>query len=81
YCNGEVAAIDSLTKANGGYHFLVPINNVSAVKTETVTHFPHLFEGMRYHVPPIERKHYREDDAHYNNEGHKIHADFIDSLI
>lgn len=81
YCNKQIASIDSITQSIGAKHLLIVIENTNSMLHRTADKFPHLFEGMKYYPSPVEKAHYREEDGHYDNEGHKQHADFIEGLL
>lgn len=39
------------------------------------------FEGVQVHCPKLETQHYNLNDGHFNDLGHMVYAEFLDSLI
>ncbi len=81
YCNEYLHQIDSLSTANNCKHFLISINDMEPNKYGKPSQLPNMFQGLKYYNSPVERPGYNPKDYHYNNEGNKQHADFIEKLI
>lgn len=81
YCNEQLRQIDSISKVNNATHFLISIADVASDKFGKPSQFPHMFEGLKYCSSPVNSNGYNLQNFHYNNEGHKQHADYIEQLI
>lgn len=80
-CNAEMQAIDSLCKANNSKFLLVTINDMHNPGFSTPKDFPHLFEGIQYYPSPVQNDGYNKIDDHYNNEGHRQYARYLQQLL
>lgn len=78
YTNVQLKEIKSVTEQHQGRFLLVVIPSPKAKKLIVPEKGNEVFEGLGYHVPPVTKHHYK---GHYNDSGHAVHADFIDSLI
>ncbi|MDB5284564.1 MAG: hypothetical protein JWO06_3639 [Bacteroidota bacterium] len=81
YSNVEIADIKSLAERNNCKFYLVVIPNYLNGHLDGPGTVPHLFDSLEYFVPAITLDAYNTKDLHYNDIGHKEHAEFLDSLI
>lgn len=79
-CNEQIDNIISICKKNNVDFKLVVIPDYLYGKIN-VEDFPYLFENIDYNKSSIPEKYYNMNDGHFNDEGHKEFADFLDSLI
>ena len=82
YSNMQLAEIKTIAEQYKAAFIIVAIPAIEkGEKLLLPQDVPGLFEGLEYFVPPVTRKHYLQKiDGHYNDEGHALHAAFIDSL-
>ncbi len=82
YSNIVIEQIKALSEKYNSKFILVVIPKLEDSRFIFPESNPELFEGLKYFVPPVELSHYHQfTDGHYNDFGHKMHAEFIDSLI
>lgn len=80
-CNAQLQAIQQLALANHARFLLLAIPDLKWPGLRKVEDVPGLFKGVPYAVPPVTEKDYKHADGHYNNEGHRKHAEFILKMI
>lgn len=80
-CNKEMAQIDSICKQHDSRFILVTINDIQNPAVSSTDKFPYLFENIKFYQSPVNADGYNTEDGHYNNEGHRIYAAFLDSLM
>lgn len=81
YSNEELRQIRKISERHGAIFLLIAIPAVKEGRLLMPQDVPGLFEEMEYFIPPVTMRHYLQRiDGHYNEEGHAIHAAFIDSL-
>jgi hypothetical protein len=80
-CNEELNAINNICKSEGAKFILIAIPDLVDKQLKFANSVPHLFGNLGYYNAPVNSSHYKHTDGHYNEEGHKQHALFIDSLI
>lgn len=80
-CNEELIQIENLCKQNNSKFLLVSINDIHYPKRGSPDKVPGLFEGIKYYPSPVDEAGYDSGDGHYNNEGHRVYADFLHKLM
>lgn len=81
-CNGQMKMIEKICRENGAKFLLVVIPNTE--KSHQLRYppaVPDLFSNCKYFVPNVKYEDYTALGGHYNDSGHKKHAEFLDSLI
>jgi lysophospholipase L1-like esterase/uncharacterized membrane protein len=81
YCNVEINEIKTIAEQNGSRFILSSIPEVYTFTFNTKKDFPDLFEGLDFVEMPVTRNDYKLDDGHFNDDGHKKYAAFLDSII
>jgi hypothetical protein len=82
YSDLQLREIKRIAGHNGADFMLIAIPKYDGEKFIFPKDYPLLFAGLDYHVPPINKEHYmNREDGHYNDLGHAMHAEFIDSLV
>lgn len=73
-------SIQQLAEAQGAkfYLFVIPVHTDLQPEISDL-----LFREIPYHIPgQLKREHYREwPDGHFNNEGHRIFANFLEQVL
>lgn len=82
YSDKQIKEIKAITERQGGKFFITVIPSLAGNDFLYPNEKQPLLTGISYHVPPITLEHYEHKlDGHYNDLGHRMHAEFIDSLI
>ncbi len=82
YSDIQIHDIKRITEEAGGAFILAVIPMFDGHNFTFPDDYPDLFAGLKYDVPPVSIDHYeKQEDGHYNDFGHAMHAAFIDSLI
>ena len=82
YSDMQLQEIKKIAEQNGSRFLLLVIPSLDGKKFLFPTKEKPLFKGVPYFIPPVTLKNYHQKtDGHYNDSGHKMHAEFIDSLI
>lgn len=80
-CNAQLQAIQQLALANHTQFLLLAIPDLKWPGLRKVEDVPGLFKGLPYAVPPVTENDYKHADGHYNDEGHRKHAEYILGII
>lgn len=82
YSNEYLSQIRSIADENGSAFLLIAIPMFDGNAFRMPQDYPYLFENLPYHVPAVRKAHYDKIiNGHYNDAGHFMHAEFIDSLL
>jgi hypothetical protein len=81
YCNDELSEIKKIAEANGAKFILSSIPEVYRFVHQTKKDFPDVFDTIPYHEMTVSKSDYVLSNGHFNDDGHKKYAAFIDSLL
>lgn len=81
YSNVQVNNIKSLAEQHGAKFILLAISDLQFGRLKKPEDFPGLFDSIEYYSPPVQPEDYKASDGHYNEEGHRKHAEFIRQLV
>lgn len=81
--NERVRVVQKLCDENGAKLLVCVIPYMNQVGLLTgPSAFKFLFDSIPYHLSPVSKKGYQKGyDGHFNDEGHKEYAEFLDSLM
>ena len=79
--NQNIEAIQQLADAYHADFFLLVIPELFWGQFYEVDYFPNLFVDQLFYRVPVQKKDYEPKYVHYNDQGHKKHAEFILKLI
>jgi len=82
YSDIEIEQIKETAEQYEGDFLLIAIPQLKEGKFVFPDSDPRLFKRLEYFVPPVELKHYHQfTDGHYNDLGHAMHAEFIETVL
>lgn len=81
--NDALAAIKQIAKNNNARCEVVFIPEIKRWnKLSAPTDYRGLADSIAFVIPqPITLAHYKKEDGHFNNDGHRVYADFLEALI
>lgn len=81
YCNIEIKEIERLCLTNNSKFILSSIPDVMSSKIKVAKDVPFLFQGLKYYEMKVTKSDYNLDDGHFNEQGHRKYAAFLDRII
>jgi hypothetical protein len=81
YSNVELDSIRSLTEQSGAKFILSVIPDIQNDALKDPRNTPYLFENLKYSLFPAKKELYNMGDGHFNDKGHMVYANFLDSII
>jgi lysophospholipase L1-like esterase len=81
YCNIELMEIESLCNENGSKFILSSIPELYYSTSKFAKNVPNLFTGLKHYEMKVEKSDYNLDDGHFNVQGHRKYAAFLDRII
>ncbi|NBX81111.1 MAG: SGNH/GDSL hydrolase family protein [Flavobacteriales bacterium] len=81
YCNVELSQIEKLCKRHNSKFILSCIPDIMSYKIKRAKDIPNLFEGLKYYEMNVSELDYDISDGHFNVQGHRRYAAFLDRLI
>lgn len=81
-CNGELKELEQVCNINGSKFMLIAIPEIRNGRLINPDEVPHLFDSLTYKLPAqITTADYEASNGHYNEEGQRKHAAYIQSLM
>lgn len=80
-CNSIFMRLKTLCADYNAHFLLLPIPELVNYKLRFAGDVDYLFEGIKFYSPEVTPEDYNSYDGHYNEQGHKKHADMIINLI
>jgi lysophospholipase L1-like esterase len=80
-CNHIFKQLKEICSANNSAIFILSIPDLVNDKLKFAPEVEGLFENIEFHSPNVIPEDYNRHNGHYNNQGHKKHADLIQQLI
>lgn len=80
-CNSILQRLEVLCAENNIHFLLLPMPELINGKLKFAEDVNGLFENLQFHSPNVTPEDYNSYDGHYNEQGHKKHADMIIKLI
>ncbi len=81
YSNVEVEQIKYLAEKENARFLLVAIADRSTAEFTPVASIPGLFDHIKYYDSSVGPLGFAANSGHFNNLGHKLHAEFLNELI
>ncbi len=80
YSNIQIDSIRTIAEGNNCKFYLVVIPDILSKKNSNPALVSGLFENMPYNISPVPKGDYCTD-GHFNDEGHRKYAEFLEKLI
>lgn len=81
-CNDELKEVQRICESNGAKFHLIAMPEIRNGRLIIPDEVPHLFDSVPYSLPAgITTADYEADNGHYNEDGQRKHAEYIDAVI
>ena len=76
-----IESIKNICEENGAQFILTVIPELPNLGKDISETYPGAFERLKFHFPDFLTEDHFQEDWHFNVTGHRLYADFLDSLI